>query len=105
MSVAGFVYLWEYVVKDEAVATFRRIYGPEGDWARLFSRSDDYLRTELYQDVDEPTRFITCDFWISRAARDAFRLQFREDFDRLDHRCEELTVEERCLGDFNASTR
>ena len=35
---------------------------------------------------------------------DAFRNTFRAEFEELDGRCEALTVEERCLGDFHLAT-
>jgi heme-degrading monooxygenase HmoA len=97
----SFAYIWEYRVGEDQIETFRRVYGPDGDWVRLFRRAEGYVRTELYQNVDEPARFITTDFWTSKTARDAFREQFRTEFGELDERCQALTIEERCLGDFD----
>lgn len=100
-------YIWEYRVHEDQVEAFRRAYGPRGDWVEMFRRDDGYLRTELYQDADDPQRFVTTDFWTSKAARESFRLTFKEELDELDElnelnrRCEALTVEERFLGDFH----
>ena len=99
-----FAYVWEYLVSEDQIDAFRRVYGPNGDWVALFRRDDEYLRTDLYQDVDDPRRFVTTDFWTSQAARDAFRQTFKKDFDELDRRCETLTKEERFLGDFHTVT-
>ena len=96
-----FAYMWEYLVREDGLDTFRRVYGPRGDWVELFRRDDTYCRPELYQDVANPRRFVTTDFWTSKAARDAFRQRFKKEFDELDRRCEALTETERFLGDFH----
>ena len=100
MQEANFAYIWEYRVKEERIEEFRRIYGPHGGWAELFSRSSGFVRTDLYRDVNNPRRFVTTDFWVSREARDRFRREFASEFNELDRRCESLTKEERFLGDF-----
>lgn len=97
---ARFAYMWEYVVKDARIEEFRRTYGPKGDWVELFSKSTEFIGTDLYHDVSDPRRFVTTDFWTSREARDRFQLEFKSQFDELDRRCRSLTVKERVLGDF-----
>jgi quinol monooxygenase YgiN len=101
----AFAYIWEYRVKDERIEEFRRIYGPHGDWVKLFSRSSGFVRTDLYRDINAPKRFVTTDFWISKEARDQFRREFASEFNALDRRCESLTTEERFLGDFEIQPR
>lgn len=32
----SFAYIWEYQVKQDQTEAFRRIYGPDGKWVRLF---------------------------------------------------------------------
>lgn len=101
-----FVYVWEYVVKEESQADFERIYGPQGDWVQLFQRGEGYLGTELHRDIANERRYLTTDYWVSPAARDAFRQQFALEFSELDQRCEALTEKEVFLGDFvSRSTR
>ncbi len=95
-----FVYVWEYVVKQEAQADFERIYGPQGEWVHLFQNGEGYLGTELHQDVSQKLRYLTVDYWVSQAARDNFREQFAREFAELDQRCETLTEKEIFLGDF-----
>jgi heme-degrading monooxygenase HmoA len=96
---ARFVYLWEYLVSDDHMIQFQQAYGLNGLWVQLFSQSDGYIRTELLHDVDNPNRFITIDYWVSKEARDKFRIQFAEAFGALDEVCEAFTIEERFLGD------
>ena len=97
-----FLYIWEYLVKENSVREFRHIYGPNGDWIQLFSRADGFVQTRLYHDVNNPNRFVTIDFWASKEARDRFRKDFAAEFAKLDARCESFTTEERFFGDFEA---
>ncbi len=97
---AGFAYIWEYRVAPGAAQEFEGMYGPGGGWAALFRRHPGYLRTELHRDVHDPRRYVTIDYWRSMADRDEFMAEFAEEFDRLDHRCAELTLRESHLGDF-----
>lgn len=97
----GFAYVWEFRVAPENRERFEAVYGPEGDWVKLFRRDPDYRGTDLLHDADRPGRYLTIDHWTSRAARDAFRARFADDFAALDAACAELTAEERNLGDFD----
>lgn len=94
------MYAWEFLAAPGKLAEFRRAYGPEGDWVRLFRRAPGYIRSELYQDQANPQRFITVDYWESKAACDAFRVHYQHEFEDLDVRCEEFTVKEREIGRF-----
>ena len=58
LSADPFVYVWAYRVLPERVDEFRRLYGPDGEWVRLFRQSRGYLSTNLYRDRN----------WISAAA-------------------------------------
>ena len=97
-----FVYVWEYIVKEEAKFDFERIYGPNGDWVQLFNKSEGYLGTELHRDISNDLRYLTTDYWVSKEARDVFREQFAQEFAELDQRCESLTEKELFLGDFES---
>lgn len=96
-----FCYLWEYVVRPEHLEAFRAGYGPEGEWVQLFRRDPNYVRTELLQDEDDPTHFVTIDIWMSREARDGFRVRHHAEWDAIDLRYEACTVRETHLGDFD----
>jgi len=100
MSPDQFSYIWEYTVEPTRKSEFLDAYRTDGDWARLMSRHPGYLGTKLLEDVDNDIRFVTVDYWTSKSDRDAFREQFKVEFDRLDHDCEEFTLSETFLGDF-----
>lgn len=97
-----FVYVWEYLVKAEMKSEFERIYGPEGEWVQLFNRGAGYLGTELHRDISNTQRYLTVDYWDSKKARDNFREEFAEEFEKLDKQCESLTEQENFLGDFES---
>ena len=46
-----FLALWEYEVKPGSEERFEKVYGPEGDWARLFQKDSHYHQTRLVRDV------------------------------------------------------
>ncbi len=96
-----FVYIWEYAVAEGNRAAFERVYGPEGEWVQLFRRGQGHRRTELVRDADRAGRYVTIDYWESRASRDAFCQQFAEAFAALDMAGEALTETERSIGDFD----
>ena len=92
--------LWEFRVRPGCETTFESAYGPDGDWARLFTRDPAYVRTELLRDRTRAGRYLTADFWKDAGAFSAFRQKFGAEYDALDRRCEAYTLEERKLGEF-----
>ena len=96
-----FEIVWEYEVRPEKVEAFEALYGPEGDWAYLFSRADGYVETRLLRDTAQPMLYLTIDRWISRAAYEAFVRAVEPAYAALDRRGDALTVRERRLGAFD----
>jgi len=90
---ATFTYIWEYIVKAERLDDFRFTYGPRGKWVELFSRAEGYVKTDLHRDLNDPSRFLTVDYWASKKARDQFQDQYSSEFAILDKACETLTIE------------
>jgi heme-degrading monooxygenase HmoA len=93
--------LWEYEVRPEQVAAFERLYGADGEWARLFRQADGYVETLLFRDTDRPTRYLTVDRWQSRAAFDACVDAASSAYAALDRQGDALTVREHRLGAFD----
>jgi hypothetical protein len=94
-------YVWNYVVRPESLEAFRIAYGPDSEWVQLFRRDPAYVSTTLLADLHDPTRFMTLDFWTSPEACTAFRERCAAEFDALDRRFEQLTVQEVHAGDFD----
>jgi quinol monooxygenase YgiN len=99
-----FVYIWEYQVKADRLDEFMRVYGPQGEWVKLFQKGTGYISTDLHQDVSDPGRFLTVDSWRSAADRDRFRKEFADEFERLDRYCEQFTARETLVGEFYTLT-
>ena len=78
--------VWEYQVKTECEAEFVAAYGPDGEWARLFRRSPEFVGVELLGSVGNATRFFTLDHWSSAAAMDEFLAANATAYDVLDRR-------------------
>jgi len=95
-----FLALWEFDVKRGSGERFESVYGPSGDWARLFRRDPAYQRTLLLRDPFRERTYLTCDFWETREAYEAFRQKNADVYGALDNSCEELTLAERKLGEF-----
>jgi len=90
--------VWEYDVPEPARADFERVYGADGDWARLFSASEGFLGTELFASASVPGRYLTVDRFTDEAAWHAFLAEHREAYERLDAASERLTESERELA-------
>lgn len=97
---AAYVIVWEFLAAPGKLTEFKRTYGPEGDWVRLFRRAPGYLHSELHQDQANPQRFITIDYWESEEASQGFRQKFLHEYEDLDVHCEQYTVKEREIGRF-----
>jgi [ribosomal protein S18]-alanine N-acetyltransferase len=95
-----FIVAWRFAVRPEHRRDFERAYGPYGDWVRLFHTGDGYIKTELHRDPENPSHYLTLDFWRSPEQYDAFRERERAAYHSIDARCEHLTENEELLGDF-----
>jgi hypothetical protein len=95
-----YIVVWEFQVKAECEAEFVAAYGPDGEWARLFRRSPEFLGVELLGSVRNSARFFTLDQWTSAAEMDGFLAANATAYDVLDRRFSSLTVWERRIGGF-----
>ena len=97
---------YRYRVAADRRASFERVYGPAGDWARLFARAEGYLGTELLASADEPGTYLLLDRWASRAAHAAFLAAHGAEYERFGAECEAagLWTHEERLGAFEAVT-
>ena len=98
-----YCYVWSFVVRPEYVKDFQAAYGPDGDWTHFFRRDPEYIRTYLFNDRDNPARFLTIDFWSSYDACASFRERFSSEFEALDQSYERFMMEEVKIGSFDTS--
>lgn len=95
-----FVVLWEFDVKPGSEAPFEKVYGPSGEWARLFQRDPAWRRTLLLRDPFRERNYVTCDFWANQKAYEAFRSSHANEYLALDKDCAGLTASQREIGRF-----
>ena len=100
MSSEKFAYIWRYTIDPDCRPEFLAAYNPNGEWVQLFSRDPAFLGTAFLQDSDNEDVYVTVDYWRSKADRDSFRKRYAAEFDSLDRKCEEFTIEEQFFGDY-----
>ena len=88
------VRVWRYQVAPGREAEFERVYGSDGDWARVFARSEGFLGTRLYRDVEAPDTYLTVDQLDDAEAWSRFLEAHRDAYEAPDRRCGSLTVAE-----------
>ena len=93
-----YVVIWGYQVNTAHAAEFEEIYSSTGAWAELFQKGTGFLETQLLRNHKDPNRYITVDRWDSLQEYEAFRSQWKTEYDALDARCEGLTKQETLLG-------
>jgi len=100
-----FVILWEYEVKPGYEEWFVSVYGPDGDWARLFRTDPNYRETRLLRDVSRPRCYLTFDYWDSEMSFLQFKASREEAYTALDRATEGLTITEQRIAAFELSAR
>jgi heme-degrading monooxygenase HmoA len=97
-----FVILWEFEVKSGSEPAFERVYGPQGDWVRLFRSDPHFQMTRLLQDTSRPGIYCTMDFWDSEVAYEEFKSTQRRAYQALDQATQGLTLRECLIGTFQS---
>jgi len=93
-----FLALWEFEVKPGCEERFERVYGPAGDWARLFRSDSNYSETRLLHDPFRPAIYLTLDFWSTREAYENFQAERRAEYEAIDEASAGLMLSERRIG-------
>jgi len=96
----GYLIMWEFQVRPGMEKRFEKIYGSDGDWARLFIQDESYIGTDLVHSLNGERNYMTLDFWRSQQAYDKFRKRHLAKYKTLDQQCEDLTESEREIGRF-----
>lgn len=91
MIRAMWITVWMYVVAPESRSEFELAYGPDGDWAQLFSSSWGFQGIELVSGEAEG-HYLTISRWESQAALDAFMRTHGDAYAALDAGLDHLTL-------------
>jgi len=95
-----FLALWEFEVKPGCEEKFEKVYGAEGEWAKLFLRDSMYKGTRLVKDVERERVYFTLDSWETREAYEKFKKENATEYERIDRECEGTTVREVRIGEY-----
>lgn len=93
LNPAMYVIIWRYSVERAKEAEFRAAYGPDGDWARLFSSSPGFRGVELLA-LEAAGERVTIDRWATEGDFRAFMAEHGQRYAALDERLADLTVSE-----------
>ncbi|MHA1984122.1 MAG: antibiotic biosynthesis monooxygenase family protein [Candidatus Hodarchaeales archaeon] len=99
--MSKYVYIWEYKVKPGFIKEFEEAYNSQGTWVELLKRANGYLETYFFKDKTDPFRYVTVDYWSSFEEHQLFRRTFDIQFQELDKKCEQYTLDEKKIGDFS----
>jgi quinol monooxygenase YgiN len=102
MNDGVYVAIWEFVAKPGERAAFENFYGPDGEWVQLFRRSKSFLKMEIFRDRNNENRYLTMDYFASKAGYDDFKREFGQEYEALDRRCDGLSESEREIGCFTS---
>jgi heme-degrading monooxygenase HmoA len=97
----AYVIIWQFEVAPEKQDAFEQIYGPNGEWDRLFGRERSHIGTELLLDTRDANRYLTIDRWESEDAYETFRAVHEQEYQQIDEQCEALTINESEIGRFS----
>lgn len=77
---------WELKVKFKEREKFEAFYDPKGEWVRFFSKSADYLGTDVLENGDGDGIFLVLDEWASEEAFNAFIRENKTGYDQLEEK-------------------
>jgi hypothetical protein len=100
-----FLVLWEFEVKPDKEERFESVYGASGAWQELFRRDTNFQKTLVLRDPFRPRVYVTLDFWYLRDAYHRFKEKYADEYHRIDKSCEDLTLSQRSLGEFEICKR
>lgn len=97
--------IWEFEVKPDKISEFEKVYGPAGEWVRLFRQGNGFLRADLIKDIEQSNRYVVLDHWQSREQYLAFREAFISDYEIHHEQSRALTVRQKFIGAFEDKMR
>ncbi len=81
-----FQVIWELKVKFKERDKFDQFYDPKGDWVKFFSKSADYIGTDVLESGEGDNTFLVIDEWQSEEAFTGFVKSRKADYDLLEEK-------------------
>lgn len=95
-----FIVIWQYAVSPMFKKGFEELYGPNGQWVKLFQRGEGYLGTQLIKEIKESGQYVTIDTWESQTLYEKFLAEHKTQFAEIDAVGEQFTLSETKIGWF-----
>ena len=81
-----FQVIWELKVKFKEREKFEQFYDTKGDWVKFFSKSADYLGTDVLESGEGDGIFLVIDEWQSEEAFNEFVKSRKAVYDLLEEK-------------------
>jgi len=81
-----FQVIWELKVKFKERDKFELFYDAKGEWVKFFSKSSDYLGTDVLENVEGDGIFLVIDGWQSEEAFTEYVKIQKADYDLLEEK-------------------
>ncbi len=98
----AYVILWTYRVKEKYIREFETTYAGDGRWAKMFSQSPGYVKTDLLRGSGAG-EYCTLDYWESESDYRRFTENFCDAYAALDRETEAWTESETKIGTFETT--
>jgi quinol monooxygenase YgiN len=79
-----FQVIWELKVKFKELEKFEQFYDAKGAWVKFFSKSSDYLGTDVLESGESDGIFLVIDEWNSDEAFNEFVKTRKTEYDLLE---------------------
>jgi quinol monooxygenase YgiN len=81
-----FQIIWELKVKFKEREKFEQFYDTKGEWVKFFSKSPDYLGTDVFESGEKDGIFLVIDEWNSEEAFTEYVKTRKTEYDLLEEK-------------------
>ncbi len=81
-----FQVIWELKVKFKEREKFEQFYDAKGDWVKFFSKSPDYLGTDVLESGENDGTFLVIDEWQTEEAFTEYLKSRKAEYDQLEEK-------------------
>jgi heme-degrading monooxygenase HmoA len=83
--------IWELKVKFKEREKFEQFYDAKGDWVKFFSKSPDYLGTDILESGEGDGVFLVIDEWNSDEAFTEYVKARKTEYDLLEEKAKSVS--------------
>jgi quinol monooxygenase YgiN len=86
-----FQIIWELKVKFKEREKFEQLYDTKGEWVKFFSKSPDYLGTDVFESGEKDGIFLVIDEWNSEEAFTEYVKTRKTEYDLLEEKAKAVS--------------